>query len=51
MAGGHSNILNMELYEDKVHMKNKDHVQEYGATTTTTIFLIRDLIMGVVEEL
>ena len=42
MADGLSNIvLNMELYEGTDLMKNKDHVQEYGATTATTLCLIR----------
>ena len=40
MADGLSNIvLNMELYEGKDLMKNKDHVQECGATTVTIICL------------
>ena len=42
MADGLSNIvLNMELYEGKDLMKNKDHVQESRATTVTIICLTR----------
>ena len=32
-------VMNMELYEGKEYMKEKDHVKEYGATTATTIWL------------
>ena len=32
-------VMNMELYEGKEYMKEKDHVKEYGATTATTIRL------------
>ena len=40
MVGGHFKIVvNMELYEGKDLMKDKDHVQAYGATTATTIHL------------
>ena len=32
-------VMNMELYEGKEYMKEKDHVKEYGATPATTIQL------------
>ena len=32
-------VINLELYEGKNIMSGKDHVQEYGATTATTLCL------------
>ena len=30
-------VMNMELYEGKDYMKEKDRVKEYGATAATTL--------------